>query len=231
MSFKHFPKETAKFYEDIVRNNNKEWFEENRERYNEFVLTPARSFVNTIGERLAELVPTINYIPKINGSIYKIFRDARYHKGAPLKTHLGVFFWEGIGRSTSCGFYFQISPPFYTCGVGTPCFEKPLLDEYRAALLDDKKYAEFESIMKDMKSHYYELRGDKKKRLPRGVKAEGDRAEYLLYNSLYISDETPINEDFYSDEFADHVFEIFKNMLPYHNWLNNLIIQSKAKQQ
>ncbi len=230
MSFKYFPKETAKFYEDVRKNNNKEWFEENRARYNEFVLTPTRNFVATLGERLAELVPTINYIPKINGSIYKIFRDARYHKGAPLKTHLGVFFWEGASRSTNSGFYFQIAPPFYTCGVGTPCFEKPLLDEYRQTLLNDKKFNEFNSIINKMKSHHYELYGEKKKRLPRGIKAEGERAEYLLYNSLYISDETPINEDFYKDSFIDEIYGIYKNMLPYHTWLNNLIIQSKAKQ-
>ena len=53
--FKGFHKETIDFLVDLRENNNKQWFEENRGRYEEHVMEPSRAFVEEMGERLTEI--------------------------------------------------------------------------------------------------------------------------------------------------------------------------------
>ena len=77
MEFKGFSKKTLPFLESIRKNNNKEWFEAHKSDYEELILNPSRTFVIEMGEHLQALEPTINAEPKINKSLYRIYRDTR----------------------------------------------------------------------------------------------------------------------------------------------------------
>ena len=80
MVFEGFSKEALDFLQEIRENNTKEWFEANRERYEKLILEPSRAYVEEMGEHLMALVPTINAVPKINGSLFRIDRDIRFRK-------------------------------------------------------------------------------------------------------------------------------------------------------
>ena len=80
MEFKGFSKKTLPFLSSIRKNNNKEWFEAHRTEYEELILNPSRAFVVEMGEHLQALEPTINAIPKINKSLYRIYRDTRRYE-------------------------------------------------------------------------------------------------------------------------------------------------------
>src|SRR5574338_1068283 len=87
-----FPQSTIKFLTSLSRNNNKVWFEKNRVRYDLELLQPAIQFVFDLGEKLFQLSPNINAIPKIDKSIFRLYRDVRFNKKkSPVKTHLGLY--------------------------------------------------------------------------------------------------------------------------------------------
>ena len=113
MEFEGFSKKTLSFLKSIRQNNNKEWFGSNRSLYEESILNPSRHFVEELGEHLMALEPTINFSPKINKSLFRIFRDSR-RMGAikvPLKDHIGFIFWQGKGsRMQTSSFYMHFSP-------------------------------------------------------------------------------------------------------------------------
>lgn len=223
MEFKHFTKDAISFLNDIARNNNKDWFEANRSRYESGLLAQSKAYVETMGQILSKKIPDIKAVPKIDGSIFRLYKDARYHKGAPFKTHQGIILWEGGSRIESSGFYLHIEPPFYSAGVGAARFSPDVLAEYRKSVMHPKLGREIIDIVGKAHKKGYVTGGNKRKMLPRGFKADGEAAELLLYDSLYLSDDTPINADFYSDVFMDRITEIFFDMVPFHKWLNGVI--------
>ena len=131
--FKGFFKETLYFFNGLKENNNKPWFDQNREVYEDFVLGPAKSFVLGMGERLKELSSTINADPRTNKSLFRINRDIRFSKDkSPYKTHMGLVFWDGgLPRMECSVFYFHLEADYIMLGAGIYKFTKPQLVEYR----------------------------------------------------------------------------------------------------
>ena len=102
---------------DISENNDKTWFDANRDRYEEHWLAPARDFVDAMGDELREIAPDIIAEPKVNGSIRRINRDTRFSRDkTPYKDHLDIGFWEGDKKNMLSGFWFRIGPE----SVGAP---------------------------------------------------------------------------------------------------------------
>jgi uncharacterized protein (TIGR02453 family) len=127
--FEGFPEETVTFLSDLAKNNKKTWFDAHKNDYERFLVWPARAFTEAIGERLITVVPGIIAEPRINGSIFRIYRDTRFSKDkTPYKTHLGIFCWDGSGPKMECpGFYFHLEPPNLLLGGRDPHFHKTVV--------------------------------------------------------------------------------------------------------
>ena len=222
MAFTHFNKDSINFLEDLAKNNNKEWFEKNRSRYETTHLSDCKQYVEVMGERLKTIAPNIKAIPKVDKSIIRLYKDVRFHKGAPFKTHQGIILWEGSARLESSCFYFHIEPPFYSLGVGMAYFTHEILAEYRNSVVSDKYGGELEDILKNALKNHYTIGGKKRKKLPKGFTDVQKRQDLLKYDYIYLTDETPINADFYSNILLDNIFDVFSKMLPFHKWLTGV---------
>ena len=138
--FAGFDKKTARFFNQLGKNNDKAWFDRHRPDYDNHVMAPARDFVVAMGEKLRAKFKGIQAEPKVNKSIFRINRDTRFSKDkSPYKTHLGLWMWEGDAPRMECsGFYFHFEPPNLLLGVGIYRFSKPLLEAYRHSVDDPK---------------------------------------------------------------------------------------------
>lgn len=224
----HFPKETIAFINDLSKNNNKDWFNENRYRYENDFLTPSKEIVTSISTELKKINPNINCIPKVDGSIFRIYRDARRHKGKPpFKTHLGLIFWQGESRTENASYYLHIEPPFYYTGVGMAYFSPYAIKSFRNAVTNIKTAKELRNILDLAKKEYWQIEGDTLKKIPKGYTPLKNFEDLLLYKSLYLSDEMPINNDFYSNNFFTRIIEIYQKMTPYYNWLHNVVKEAQ----
>lgn len=220
--FDGFSKSTFKFFKDLENNNTKEWFQANRTVFEEHVMNPAQEYIMAMGELLKPMCPKIVANPKVDKSIFRIYRDVRFSKDkTPYKTHLGIFLWEGPRKKLgNPGFYLQFDKSKILIAGGLYQFPPELMKPYRDAVSDEKKGAEVAKILKKiLKNKSYILGGKHYKRIPRGYDEESPNADLPLHNSLFVYYEGPVPKETHSPKFLDYSLKVFKEMLPLHNWI------------
>jgi uncharacterized protein (TIGR02453 family) len=227
--FGGFTDASVKFLSDLSRNNRKAWFEAHRGDYDRFILKPARDFTEAMGERLTAFAPGIIAEPRVNGSIFRIYRDTRFSKDKrPYKTHLGIFMWEGEGPKMECpGFYFHLEPPNLMLGGGIHIFSNSLLDQYRKSVVHPKHGPDLAEAV-DTVSKRLNIGGRHYKRTPRGYDPDHPLAELLLHNGLTAWTEGPIPEALHGPGIINHCFDVFRKMVPIHKWLLNMAARARA---
>ena len=230
MEFKGFSKKTLPFLKKIKANNNKEWFEAHKKEYEELILEPSRAFVLEMGEHLQALEPTINAIPKINKSLYRIYRDTR-RMGAnktPIKHRIGVIFWQGnTKRMQSSSFYLHFSPDELYVSAGVRWFEKPMLDAYREYILNDDNRIELDGILGSIRAKGYTHLEKGYKRYPRGFNADMPSADLSLYKGMAtykILDPHLIEK---GEEFIEILYKIYEDMLPLQQFMYEVSLRAK----
>ena len=222
-----FPQSTIKFLTALSKNNNKEWFEKNRIRYEFELLQPAVQFVIDLGEKLSELSPNINAIPKVDKSIFRLYRDVRFGKNkAPFKTNLGLYFWEGLGKKMECsGLYFHIEPKLFFLGSGMYQFTADQLKKYRDVVSNPAKGKELSDLIKKLlKNKKYQLGGKTYKKTPRGFDPDYIYNELLLHSGFYVYYESKDFSELTKKDPVINSYKIFKEIFPVHKWfVENLI--------
>lgn len=223
--FAGFTKETVRFYTALRRNNDRAWFEANRETYERHVLAPAKLFVTAMGRRLRTVVPGLVAVPAVNKSIFRINRDTRFSLDpSPYKTNLGLYFWDGArSRMESAGYYVGLEPPDIMLGGGMYMIPDALLGRYRQAVVDPRRGAELARIVAALrKIPGCAVEGTHYKRVPAGFDPGHKNAELLKHKGLYAGFETKVPDEFYSAAFVDYCFERFAPLAPLHRWLMKL---------
>ncbi|HNW60400.1 MAG TPA: DUF2461 domain-containing protein [bacterium] len=223
-SFHGFSCDTAAFFQELENNNERAWFEANRERYQLEVVHPAQAFVLAMNEPLRKVYPELQADPRPNGagSIFRIHRDTRFSRDKRLyKTNLGIFFWQGWpGKRERPGYYVHLEGATLGLYCGLYEFSSEKLQLYRRAVADPKRGAKLlDAIAKIQAAGPYTLGGHHYKRIPRGFDVPPERAELICFNTIYTLLETPIPEEFYSSRLVDYCIEHFTVMRPLLQWL------------
>jgi uncharacterized protein (TIGR02453 family) len=220
MAFAGFPAETFKFLSGLARNNSKDWFEAHRDDYEAYYVAPAKEFVEAIGPKLRSISKTVNFEPKINGSIFRTNRDVRFSKDKrPYKTDLDLWFWEGDKRGwDKPGFFLRLTPTTMYAGAGMHHFSTPeLLAAYRKAVLDNKSGAALEKIIAGLGK--LRLGEPTRKTVPRGFDAAHPRAHLLLHEGLHALLEAPLPKSVHRADFVDTCLDAFRQGAPISKWL------------
>lgn len=216
-----FPDGTVYFLKQLSKNNNREWFNSNRDMYENFFLFPLKDFVISLGERLKELSPDIKAIPAVDKSIFRLHRDVRFSKNKnPYKTNCGILFWEGDKPKLDCpGFYFHLEPGYYFIANGFYIFPDNVLNNYRTSIQNSSKEKELIKIIDKLSKMGYQIGGEKLKKIPKGFSSTSD---LILYKSIYgYMESKKIDELKSKGDVADFVFEKMKPLYPLHKWLLN----------
>jgi len=224
MAFTGFPKEALPFLASIAKNNTKEWFEAHKSEYETAILEPSRAFVVEMGEHLQALEPTIHAEPKINRSLYRIYRDTRRMGAnkAPIKTRIGTIFWQGNGkRMQSSSFYMHFSPESLYVATGVRWFEKPMLDAFRKTIIDDAKRAQLAAILEEIsqKDPNYTYLEKGYKRYPKGFNKAMPNADLSLYKGMatYTELDPHLIED--GEKLIERLYKIYEDMLPLQQFM------------
>ncbi len=225
--FNGFSKATFKFFKDLENNNTREWFEDNRGVFEKYVMNPAQEFVMEMGERLKPMCPKIVAVPKVDKSIFRIYRDVRFSKDkTPYKTHLGIFLWEGPRKKLgNPGFYLQLDKSSILIAGGLYQLPSELMKPYRDSVSDSKKGSEVRKILKKITMNSsYKLGGMHYKRVPRGYDPETPNVDLLLHNGLFLYYEGALPKEVNSSDFLDYSLDVFKDILPLHKWIRDNVI-------
>ncbi|MBK9401734.1 MAG: DUF2461 domain-containing protein [Bacteroidetes bacterium] len=214
---------TLKFLRDLKKNNNREWFEENRSKY-EDAKKDFEQFVDELIKALAKSDPPLKDL-QAKDCVFRIYRDVRFSKNKdPYKTNFGASIKKGGRRSPYCGFYFQIEPQgewgtFLAGGYWMP--ESALLKKIRQEI--EYNHEEFIRIIenKTFKKHFALLEDHKLKKLPKGIPADHPAGEYLKYTS-FIASRSINSKQLKDPKFIKECEASYKAMLPLINFLNRV---------
>ncbi|MFX1482288.1 MAG: DUF2461 domain-containing protein [Promethearchaeota archaeon] len=226
--FTGFSREALKFYEELKENNYREWFVEQKERYDEYVLKPAQAFVVAFGERLKSISDGFTYDTRTNGrgSILRIHRDTRFSKDkTPYNTRLRFRFSDALGgHEQHIGFFLGLDETGGRLLGGVYKFPKISLEKYRGAVAGEKSGLLLEKAMGAVKAQRgFEVFGEHYKRVPRGYDVDHPRADLLRYDSLYVrSPEIPVSV-LKKPELVDRCYDYAQKIAPIHHWLTNTL--------
>lgn len=112
---------TIRFLRELESNNNRDWFNENKSRYENDVLDVALNFIQSMHDPLHKIAPHFTAVPKrMGGSLMRVYRDTRFSKNKlPYKTNIGIQFRHEQARDVHApGYYVHIDPDQVFLGVG-----------------------------------------------------------------------------------------------------------------
>lgn len=223
--FNGFPKKGLEFLSKIIANNSKEWLDDNRDEYEKVIVAPNKAYVEEMGEHLQVLVPTINAIPTTNKSLFRIYRDARFHLNDPIKSRIGIIFWQGSGhRMQSSSFYMHYDPKEIFVATGIRNFKPTLLKTYREYIQNKQRRTELHTILEDLKTKGYRIPEPKYKRMPRDCDVNDNHSYLYLMGAIYAYTAFIPDKIFYSEAIIDRNFKIYEDMFTLQQWLYELTL-------
>ena len=182
----HFSRKTFKFLRDLADNNDREWFQENKGRYETDVKEPALQFIQDFAPRLAKLSAHFRADPRANGgSLFRIYRDTRFSKDkSPYKTYTGIQFRHEAGKNAHApGFYLHLEPKDCFVGIGIWRPDGSTARAIREGLVDDPKGWKKAIGGKAFKNRF-QLTGDRLVRPPRGFDPDHPLIEDLKWKDF-----------------------------------------------
>ena len=180
-TFPGFPPELLRFLKQLSKNNNREWFQANKSRYEEDLLEPSLAFIAAMADPIAKISPHFRAVPKrMGGSLMRIYRDVRFAKDkSPYKTNVGIQFRHEAGKDVHApGFYFHIEPNEVFLGAGIWHPDSKTLRKIRLAIDEDPDAWKRAKTGKAFCSRF-QPEGDSLKRPPQGFDADHPLIEDL----------------------------------------------------
>ena len=189
-----FKKSTARFLRELEKNNNREWFELNKQRYEDDVREPALAYIEAMAPHLAKISDCFVASPKkVGGSLMRVYRDMRFSKDKkPYKTNIGIQFRHKAGKDVHApGFYLHIEPSQVFVGAGIWRPDNATINNMRLQM--DGNQAEWKKITRGLTSKGFGLYGESLKKPPRGFDADHPllddlkRKDYIATQDMKLS--------------------------------------------
>jgi uncharacterized protein (TIGR02453 family) len=163
-----------RFLEDLKKNNQREWFQANKQRYEDEVRHPAQQFISDSGPQLHKISRHFLADPRPSGgSMFRIYRDTRFAKDkSPYKTNVGIQFRHKQGKDVHApGFYLHLETGGCFAGVGIWHPDGDSLSAIRAAIVEQPERWKRITRSKPF-TEKLELAGESLKRPPKGYDPE-----------------------------------------------------------
>jgi len=178
-----FSTDLFKFLRDLKANNQRDWFQANKARYEEAVKEPALAFIEDIGYRLPEVAPHLLADKK---SLFRIYRDTRFAKDkTPYKTHLGIYLRHArAAEAETAGLYLHLEPGHVFLGAGIWHPQSPALKRIRDAIVAQPRGWRDAKVAGDPVWRLAD--GEALKRAPTGYPADHPMIEDLRRKSFAI---------------------------------------------
>ena len=131
-----FTPDTLKFLRALKRNNDRDWFRENKDRYEAHVRGPMLAVVERLARDLPAFAPEIVASPKT--SLYRPYRDTRFSDDkTPLKIQVSASFrWRGLAKGDGAGLYLEVHPGWVWMGGGFWAPPQPALVRIREQIAE-----------------------------------------------------------------------------------------------
>jgi uncharacterized protein (TIGR02453 family) len=212
------------FFRELKQNNNREWFEANKPRYENHVRGPLLQFITDFGLRLAEISP--HYVAdarRVGGSLFRINRDIRFSKEkTPYKPHAGIQFRHEVGKDAHApGFYLHLEPDSVFVGAGMWQPDAPTLSKVRQAIVEQPDRWQ-RAISDERFKDTFVLGGDSLKNPPKGYDPDHPFIEDLKRKD-FIASTTFSEAEACAPGFIDRYSEVCRRAAPFMSFLTTAV--------
>ena len=216
---------TLKFLKDLKKNNNKEWFDLNRSKY-ETSKADFSVLINNVISDFGKKEPSIATL-QAKDCLFRINRDVRFSKNkAPYKTNMGASIVSGGKKSILSGYYFHFEPGGNSfVGGGLYMAEPDKMKKIRQEI--DYSWVEFKKIIKHKNFivEYDDLEkgeGMSLSREPKGYDKENPAIDYIKLKS-WVATRTLTDEELQDKLIKKKIIHAFETLQPLVRFLNRAI--------
>jgi len=212
------------FWHELALEMSKDWFVENKQRYEAMWVAPMTALLEGVARRLAPV-----YQPRKLGEpkAMRIYRDVRFSKDkTPYKTHIGAvirFAGKPISEAGNAVLYVHLGLDEEYVGVGCYRFDAAKLVKWRKAVVGKPGDALIPILARLHKAGYGVVSHELYTRVPTGFARDHPRADLLKRKGLACSfPEIPAGL-LHKPGFADWLFKNAKATAPLVLWLQRYI--------
>ena len=211
--------ETLNFLSTLEINNNREWFNENKQLY----LNAKENVENAVNEIISGVSEFDKSVERLEAKncIFRIYKDTRFSKDkTPYKTNIGASLVEkGPKTLNHAGYYIHLEPNKSFLAGGVYMTEPKNLKSIREKISSEGD--EFLNILnkKSFKDNL-ELRGDKLVKVPHDFDKENPMGDYLKFKQFTVFH--PLSDEAVLDgNFVKNTVKVFKEIYPFNQFLND----------
>ena len=206
---------SVSFFKKLKKNNNREWFTENKPKFKELELE-----IKTFGEELKDRLNEFDNVDRFK--LFRIYRDVRFSKDkTPFKTHFGLT-WHRTKPLYRGGYYLHISPGknFLACGFWDP--NPNDLKRIRKELEYDAKELRDIISSKEFFSVWGNLEGSELKTAPRNFDKNHPDID-LIRKKQFIFSISYSDEEVCEPQFINKLENALKMVRPFTDYMSDIL--------
>ena len=180
----YFTKDYINFFKALQKNNNKEWFQQNKKTYETEVRKPMIHFVSDLLLAMKKIDPDIIIEPK--KCLGRINRDIRFSKDkTPYNTRFFAHITKGVRTDQTPGIAFRFGG--YDAGIMAGFFapNKDRLQKIRQNILADPKTFKKLYSSKAFKDKFGLIHGEANKRIAKQYQTILDKEPLIANKQFY----------------------------------------------
>jgi uncharacterized protein (TIGR02453 family) len=219
-----FGSELFRFLRQLKRNNNRDWFQANKSRYERDVRDPMLRFIADFGPRLNRISTHFIADPRpIGGSLFRIHRDVRFSKDkSPYKIMAAAQFRHEDGKDVHApGFYLHLEPASVFFGAGLWHPDNKTLAKIRDAIVENPTRWKRIISARTFRSNCT-LGGDSLKKPPRGYDPDHPFVEDLKRKD-FVTMTAFSEEDVCSTDFLNQFTSACRRTAPFVEFLTRAV--------
>ena len=194
----YFTNDFIEFFKELKENNSKEWFDDNRKRYQASVKDPFYAFTDHMIGLVHERDNSVQITAK--DAVMRINRDIRFSPDkTPYNVHYGAIISSAGRKDKSVpGFFLRFSPEYIGVFGGAHGIDKHQLQRIREVIATN--ISQFQELVnnKDFVGHFGDIQGEKHKRIPPEFKDAHEKEPLIANKQFYYVAKLPsdlITED------------------------------------
>jgi uncharacterized protein (TIGR02453 family) len=218
-----FKPDFLQFFIDLAPNNNKEWFDINRKRYEQIIKEPFKKFVQHLIDELSKTDEAYKNL-EAKDCIFRINRDIRFAKDkSPYKMMVSAVIAPGGKKSKAInGVYFEFGPEYVRVYGGIYEIEKDdllIIREGIAANVAKFQKAYNNPIFTEV---FGTILGDKNKIISKELKEAAEK-EPLIFNKQWYFYKQFEPKILLSEDLDQVILKCYKAGRPVEEYFNDLI--------
>ena len=213
------PPSVFSFLADLKENNHREWFQNNKTRFQE-----QYNYALQFADELLLRMKQIDTIETISGkkSLFRINKDVRFSKDkSPYKTNIG----GALTRATKYlrgGYYFHIEPGNCFLGGGFWAPSPEDLKHIRLQIAADPEPLQQILSSEEFIATFGQLEGEQLKSAPKGFSKDHPAIDLINYKQFLLVKKLT-DEEVQSKQYLETVVSTFQAMRPFFDYMSEIL--------